>query len=390
MKPLSTVLQHMPSSATVAVSDKARALKAAGRDIISLAGGDPDFDTPEHILKAGLAALTSGDTHYPASRGTMALREAISRKISETSGQRYNPEREILVSPGGKFALFAALAALVNPGDEVLIMEPYWVSYPSMVTLVGAKPVMVPLDPADGFRITSERILPHVTPKTKALILNSPNNPTGRVLTPDEAQTLRQIALEHDLYVISDEIYRELVFDGRHIPMASLDGMRDRTLTIDGHSKTYAMTGWRLGWVAGPEPIISLAAKFQSHSVTSAASFTMVAGATALTGPQEAVSRMREAYKTRRDFMVSALNRIPGVACHRPEGAFYLFVQFPGLGTDSLKIADLLLEKADIAATPGIAFGASGEGHVRFSIATGREHLEKAIKRIEKLMKSFY
>ncbi len=386
MKPLSQLLQNIPPSATIAVSDKAKALKAQGKDIISLAGGDPDFDTPPNIVAAAKAALDAGDTHYPPSRGTMAIRQAVADKMRREYGLDVDPATQVLVSPGAKFLIYAAMVALLNPGDEVIIFEPYWVSYVPMVIMAGGKPVTVGLDPAQGFRITREAVEAAITPRTKVLLVNSPNNPTGHVIDEEEAAVVRDLALEHDLYVISDEIYEKLIYEGHHINLASLPDMADRTLTINGHSKAYAMTGWRLGWAAGPASIIGLMAKLQSQTVTSAASFTMAAGAEALNGPQDAVEEMRQAYRARRDFMVDALNQIPGVACDRPAGAFYLFVRFPGLSQDSMKIADILLEQAEIAATPGIAFGQAGEGHVRFSIATSMQDLERAVERIAALM----
>lgn len=385
MKSLSQRLQSIPPSATIAVNDKAKALKAAGRDVISLAGGDPDFDTPAHIVAAAKAALDAGDTHYPPSRGTMAIRRAIAGKMAREYGLEVDPATQVLVSPGAKFLIYAALTALLNPGDEVIVFEPYWVSYVPMVILAGGTPVTVSLDPAEGFRITPE-VEAAITPRTKAMLVNSPSNPTGHVISQEEAALVRDLALKHDLYVISDEIYEKLIFEGQHINLASLPGMAERTITVNGHSKAYAMTGWRLGWAVGPAEIIGLMAKLQSQTVTSAASFTMAAGVEALNGPQDEVERMRLAYKARRDYMVDALNGIPGVACDPPQGAFYLFVRFPGLGTDSMELANILLEEAEIAGTPGIAFGQAGEGHVRFSIATSMEELKRAVARIEKLM----
>ncbi len=385
MKSLSQLLQSIPPSATIAVNDKAKALKAAGRDVISLAGGDPDFDTPAHIVAAAKAALDAGDTHYPPSRGTLAIRQAVAAKMRREYGLEVDPTTQILVSPGAKFLIYAALSALLNPGDEVIVLAPYWVSYVPLVILAGGRPVVVDLDPANGFAVT-EAVADAVTPRTKVIMVNSPNNPTGHVISADEAALVRELALKHDLYVLSDEIYEKLIFEGEHINLASLPDMADRTITINGHSKAYAMTGWRLGWAAGPAAIIGLMAKLQSQTVTSAASFTMAAGAEALNGPQDAVGEMRLAYKARRDFMVSALNAIPGVECSPPAGAFYLMVRFPGLSDDSMEIANILLEEAEIAATPGIAFGQAGEGHVRFSIATAMSELERAVERIEKLM----
>ncbi|MCO6450039.1 MAG: pyridoxal phosphate-dependent aminotransferase [Caldilineales bacterium] len=386
MKPLSQLLSSIPPSATIAVNDKAKALKAAGRDIISLAGGDPDFDTPAHITQAAFDAIKAGDTHYPPSVGTVPIRKAIAAKMAREYGVEVNPNNQVLVGPGAKFLIYATMAALSNPGDEILILEPYWVSYVPMVQLAGGVPVTVPLPADDNFRITRERIEPYITDKTKAILVNSPSNPTGRVITPSEAEAIRQLAIENDLYVLSDEMYEKLIFEGEHICMASLPGMAERTVTFNGHSKAYAMTGWRLGWMAGPAAIIKLAAILQSQSVTSAASFTMAAGAVALESPQDVVEEMRLSYKARRDFMVPALNAIPGVECLNPEGAFYLFVRFPGISNDSMEVANRLLEEADIAATPGNEFGESGQGYVRFSIATAMSDLERAVERIRKLM----
>ena len=386
MKPLSSLLGSIPPSATLAVNDKAKALKAAGKDVISLAGGDPDFDTPENIVQAAFTAIEAGDTHYPPSRGTPAIRKSVADKMLRDYGVEVDPATQVLVSPGGKFLIYAILAALSNPGDEIIIFEPYWVSYVPIARLVGATPVTIPLSAADGFTITAEGMEAYITPKTKAILVNSPNNPTGRVITAAEADAIRQVALEHDLYVVSDEMYEKLIFEGEHINIASLPDMAERTITVNGHSKAYAMTGWRLGWAAGPADVIGLAAKLQSQSVTSAASFTMAAGAEALDGPQDAVEEMRRSYKARRDYMVPALNAIPGVECDMPQGAFYLFVRFPGISDDSMEIANRLLDEAEIAATPGVAFGQSGEGHVRFSIATAMSELERAVGRIEKLM----
>ena len=379
------MLKNIPPSATLAVNDKAKALKAAGRDVISLAGGDPDFATAENIVDAAVQALRAGDTHYPPSRGTVPMREAVAAKMRRDYGLTVDPATQVLISSGAKFLIYAALSALVNPGDEVIVFEPYWVSYVPMVIMAGATPVTVPLDAAQGFAIT-EDVARYITPRTKVMMVNSPNNPTGHVMSAEEADVVQKLAVEHDLYVLFDEIYEKLIFEGEHINLATLPDMAGRTVTINGHSKAYAMTGWRLGWAAGPASIIGLMAKLQSQTVTSAASFTMAAGAEALNGPQDSVETMRLAYKARRDYMVDALNAIPGVVCEPPAGAFYLFVRFPGLGTDSMKIADILLDEADIAGTPGIAFGQAGEGHVRFSIATSMHELERAVGRIEKLM----
>ncbi len=384
MKELSRVVSSIPPSETLAVSDKAKALKAAGHDIVALAGGDPDFDTPDYITAAAFQAIENGATHYPAPmKGITPLLEAIAAKMQADNGVSVKPGSDIVVTPGGKWALFLALSAILNPGDEVLYLEPVWVSYPPMIVLAGGTPVAVTLSADDNFRITADQLREKVTPRTKALMVNSPNNPTGRVLTQEELDAIVAVALEHDLYVISDEIYETIIFDGRkHLSPAAVPGMGERTLTINGLSKSHAMTGWRLGWLAGPTPIMKLATQMNSQTVSSAANFTMHAAVAALTGPKEVTRAMSAEYQKRRDFMVPALNAIPGVECLDIEGAFYLFPRFPNSTRNSAELAEALIEKAGIASVPGGAFGKSGEGHVRFTIATAMKDLEKAVKKL--------
>ncbi len=388
MKELSKVVSNIPASVTLAVSDKAKALQAEGRDVIALAGGDPNFDTPHHITAAALASIENGATHYPAPmKGIRPLLEAIARKMAEDNDVHVNAGTDVVVTPGGKWALYLALAAILNPGDEVLYMEPVWVSYPPMITLAGGVPIAVSLPSEDNFRITADLLRTRLTPKTKALMVNSPCNPTGRVFTLEELKAIAEVAEEADLYLISDEIYEKLVFDGRqHVSVGSLPGMAERTLTINGLSKAYAMTGWRLGWLVGPTPILRAAAKLNGQTVSSAAHFTMHAAVAALTGPQDFVAEMRDSYQERRDFMVKALNEIKGIECRSIEGTFYLFPRFPDSGRNSLELADALLDSIGVAGTPGIAFGASGEGHVRFSIATAMSELERAVERMAKVV----
>jgi aspartate aminotransferase len=387
MQNLSTLLSSIPPSATIAVNDKAKALKAAGRDIISLAGGDPNFDTPHHITAAAFAAIESGNTHYPApSKGTKPAIEAIAAKFERDTDRTIDPAAQVIVTPGGKWALNLTLNALLNPGDEVLYLEPVWVSYPPMIRLAGGVPVAVSLPSATNFTITADLLREKVTSKTKALMVNSPSNPTGRVLTQAEVDAIVEVANEADLYVIFDELYEQLIFDGRHIPLTTMPGMWERTITVNGLSKAYAMTGWRLGWMIAPPPVVKLAAKLHSQTVTSAASFGMTAIAAALNGPQDEVEAMRLAYKARRDFMVPALNAIEGIECASIEGAFYLFPRFTKTALDSLEIASALLEHTGVAGTPGIAFGASGEGHLRFSIATAMSDLEEAVTRLARVV----
>ncbi|MCB9138735.1 MAG: pyridoxal phosphate-dependent aminotransferase [Caldilineaceae bacterium] len=365
---------------------KGRELKAAGVDVVNLAGGEPDFNTPEHIIRAAHEAMLAGDTHYPTSWGSPVLLEAIVNKLARENDVRVTPA-QIMVTPGGKWAIYATLAATLNPGDEVLVLDPSWVSYGPMVTLQGATPVRVTLDGNDNFRITRERLEAHITPRTKLIMLNSPNNPTGRVITREELVALAATATAHDLYVLSDEIYEHILYDGAvHYSPAAMPELADRTIIVNGFSKAYAMTGWRLGWMAGPAEVIKLARTLQTQSITSAASFTMTAGAVALDGPQACVREMTAAYAARRRFMLDALEEIPGIECAPIEGAFYLFPRFTATDKDSLTLAQILLDEAHIATTPGIAFGAAGEGHIRFSIATHMEDLEKTVERLARLV----
>ncbi|MBK6710695.1 MAG: pyridoxal phosphate-dependent aminotransferase [Chloroflexi bacterium] len=388
MQNLSHLLHNIPSSPTLAVNDKAKALQLAGHDVIALAGGDPDFPTPPHIVEAAYRAMLNGATHYPAPMiGIPAALEAIAAKMERENGVLIDdPRHQIIITPGGKWGLYLALTAVLNPGDEVLILEPHWVSYPPMITLAGGVPVPVSLPADDNFRITAAALRARLTPRTKALMVNNPCNPTGRVLTPEELAAIVAVATEADLYVIADEIYEKLVFDGRsHLSIAAAPGMAERTLTVNGLTKSYAMTGWRLGWLVGPAPIIKVATRLNSQAVSCAATFSMHACVAALNGPQDIIAEMRDAYQARRDFMVKALNEIEGIACRSIEGAFYLFPSFPGSGKNSLELADALLDKAQIAGVPGIAFGQSGEGHVRFAISTAVHDLERAVERLAKV-----
>jgi len=370
-------------SATVMVSDRARSMARQGVDVINLGSGDPDFDTPSHIVEAALEAIRSGYTHYVSSTGIAELRTAIAEKLRRENGLDFDPDSEIIVTPGGKLALFAAVMATVDKGDEVLILDPAWVSYVPCVQLAGGVAVHVPLSKVDNFRVTEAGLQARLTSRCKLLILNSPNNPTGRVLTPVELAAIANVALAHNLWVLSDEIYEKILFDGHeHISVGSLPDMLDRTIIINGFSKTYAMTGWRLGYVAAKARLAQEILKIQQHSVTCAGSFTQYAGTAALTGPQDAVLHMVEEYKRRRDIITEGLNSLPGVSCHLPEGTFYAFPDISGTGMSSMEFADMLLSQAKVAVTPGIAFRKSGQGHVRLSFANSTQLIEAAIERM--------
>jgi aspartate aminotransferase len=373
-------------SPTVAVSDRARQLRAEGRDVIDLGGGDPDFPTPAHIVAAAADAMEAGDTHYVASPGIPELRTAIVDKLQRENGLRYSTD-EIIVTPGGKPAIFAAIMTLIDRGDEVLILDPGWVSYAPEIVIAEGTPVSVPLSADDNYAITEERLRPYITPRTRAMILCTPNNPTGRVATEEELATVARLAQEHDFYVLSDEIYEKLVYDGAvHRSIATLPGMWERTLTLNGFSKAYAMTGWRLGFLAAPQPIVKQILKVHSHSVTCAASFSQRGAVVALNGPQEFIGEMVAAYDRRRHLVTDGLNKIPGVSCRLPEGAFYAMPDIRGTGLSSTDCAELLISKGGVAVTPGNAFGAAGEGFIRLSYATSDELLTQACQRMGEVL----
>jgi len=380
-------VKNLAGSPTVSVMDRARRLAAAGRSIVDLSGGDPDFPTAPHVTEAAVAALHEGFTHYTPSRGIPELLQAISRKLAVENGIRYDPGKEIIVMPGGKQALFVAAQALLNPGDEVILFEPCWVSYAPCAELAGARAVYVPMHvdtTAEDLRADLARAL---TPRTRLIIVNTPNNPTGQVWTAGQLQAVADAALAHDIWVLADEIYERLIYDGRqHISIAGLPGMWERTLTLNGLSKSHAMTGWRLGYIAGPAPLIGELLKVHQHSTTCASSFVQRAAVAALKGPQDYTEMMVRRYQARRDALVAALNTIPGVRCDAPQGAFYAFPHIAAAGLSSMQFTERLLEAEGVAVTPGGAFGAAGEGHVRLSYANSDEMLREGTARIQRFV----
>lgn len=381
---LGTRIQQSSLSPTYAVLDLAARLRASGRSIVDLGGGEPDFATPPHIIGAARAALDAGHTHYTPSAGKPELRRAIAAKLAHENGITARADNQIIVTPSAKHALFISLMTLIDPGDEIIILTPGWVSYRSMVELLGGKAIEVALDPATNFRVTEHDITAAVTPRTKAIIVNTPSNPTGRVLSQDELRDLNEIARRHQLVILSDEIYEHIVYDGlKHVSMASVDDAAERTITINGFSKAYAMTGWRLGYLAGPSGFVSEALKAQQHTVGCAASFVQDAAIEALTGPQQPVVEMTSRYRRRRDEFVAGLNRIPGVSCRAPEGAFYVLADIRRLARgNAVEVTNWLLEEAGVAVTPGSAFGATGEGYVRMSFAASESDLAESVQRI--------
>jgi aspartate aminotransferase len=384
MKPeqlqLSQRMQNIRPSPTVVFRELAQRLLAEGRNVVDLTIGEPDFDTPAHVVEAAYQAMQSGFTHYVDSRGIYELRQAIAEKFERDNGLSYDPRKEILVSLGGKQAIYTAITATIEKGDEVLILNPRWVSYEPMVLAADGTPVYVPLKAEDNFRITEEILAAHLSDRTRMVILNSPNNPTGRVVTRQELEAVASMATRANLLVISDEIYEKLVYDGReHVSIASLPGMRDRTIVVNGFSKTYAMTGWRLGYMAAPPQILNTLLKLHQHSVTCANAFAQKAAVAALSGPQDELEAMSEEFKIRRDLVFEGLNSIPGLRCPVIEGTFYAFADISAFGS-STDVAERLLQEGGVAIVPGIAFGEDWDTHLRLSFAASRRELTQAIE----------
>lgn len=376
-------VRNASPSPTLAVSQRARELKAEGIDVIDLGGGDPDFITPEHIRQAAADAMNSGDTHYAPSQGTPQLLEAIANKLKSDNGITVNPKTDVIVTPGGKNAIFQATLAFVEPGVDVMLLEPAWVSYQPMVELAGGRAIGVPLSPDNNFAITRDLLEEYVTPETRIILLNSPNNPTGRVATLEELTAIADFAKAHDILVFTDEMYEKIIFDDhKHISIATLPDMANRTLTFNGLSKAYAMTGWRLGYVAGPTDLIKKIMILQSHSVTCATSFAMAGGVAAYNGPQDIIHEMVGAWDRRRKLITEGMNKIKGLHQAPIEGAFYGYVDGRETGMSIQDLSQKLLNEAHVAVVPGTAFGASGTGHFRLSFATSDELLANALERI--------
>ena len=388
---VSQLLAGLAPSATLAVDAKAKALKAAGEPVIGYGAGEPNFNTPAHIVDAAIAAAKDPANHkYTPTAGLVQLREAIAAKTLRDSGLTVNPA-QILVTNGGKHAVATTFMTLVDPGDEVLIPAPYWTTYPEAVYLAGGKPVAVPTSEANGFRVTVEELEKYRTPKTKLLVFVSPSNPTGAVCTPEQVAEIGRWAAEHNIWVMCDEIYEHLVYgDARHVSLPVVaPEIGDRFVVVNGVAKTYAMTGWRIGWMIGPKDVMDAAINYQSQTTSNISNVAQVASAAALNGPLDDVAMMRGAFDLRRQKMVSMLNDIPGVSCATPEGAFYCFPNVTGLlgqslggkvSTTSAELAEHLLETIKIAVVPGEAFGAAG--YFRLSYALGDDDLAEGLMRL--------
>jgi aspartate aminotransferase len=387
-------LDAINPSLTIAVATKARALQAAGRDVISLSAGEPDFDTPQNVKDAAIRAILGGETKYTDVAGTPALRKAVAAKFKRDSGIDYKPE-EIIISTGGKQVIFNAMMATLNAGDEVIIPSPCWVSYPDIVTLAEGKPVIVPCGQNTGFKLRPEDLEAAITPKTRWFMLNSPCNPTGAAYSAEELRGLCDVLLRHpDVWVFTDDIYEKLAYDGfQPATIVQVEPrLKDRTVTMNGCSKAYAMTGWRIGFAGAPVALIKAMDKLQSQSTSNTSSVSQAAAVEALNGPQESIAAMAKVYQDRRDLVVSMLNQAPGITCHKPEGAFYVFPAIHGcIGKTSkggAKISDdesfviALLEEEGVAVVHGAAF--LYPGHFRISYATDTESLREACTRIQR------
>jgi len=380
MKLAARVAQVSPSL-TLAIAAKAKAMKAEGIDVCSFSAGEPDFDTPAHIKAAAKQALDLGKTKYGPAAGEPQLRAAIAHKLQFENALDYQ-DQNIIVTNGGKQSLFNLMLTMIEPGDEVIIPVPYWLSYPEMVKLAGGVPVFISTDAATGYKVTATQLRQSITPRTRLFILNSPSNPTGMVYTPEELQAIVQVVVEQDIWVVSDEIYEKILYDGaKHLSIGSLGAeIFARTIVSSGFAKAYSMTGWRVGFLAGPVELIQAVTKIQGHSTSHVCTFAQYGAIAALEGSQDCVEQMRQAFAERRQVMLDHLEAIPGLTCTKPDGAFYLFVNIGKTGLTSLDFCNALLEFQQVATVPGIAFGV--DDHIRLSYATDTVTIEAGMERL--------
>lgn len=391
---LSKKVMSVSDSVTLAINAKAKKMKSEGIDVVGFGAGEPDFNTPENIQQKAIYAIKNGFTKYTPASGIPELKAEVCKKLKKDNNVEYKPS-QIIISNGAKHSLHNALMAICNPGDEVIVSVPYWVSYPELVKIADAKPVYVQTKESEGFKYTREALQNAITKKTKAIILNSPNNPTGTLYTKDELLMIADIAVKNDIIVISDEIYEKLIYDDNvHISIASLgDEIKKRTILVNGMSKAYAMTGWRIGYAAADEKIVKIMSNLQSHATSNPNSIAQYASVEALAGNQDAIENMRKEFEKRRNYMVERVNSIPNISCRKPEGAFYVMVNISkikgrtinGRHIDgSMSFCTGLLEEANVAAVPGYAFAA--DDYVRLSYATSMENIKKGLDRIEKYL----
>jgi aspartate/methionine/tyrosine aminotransferase len=374
-------MAHIGTETAFGAAARAKALEAAGRDIIHLHLGEPDFDTPPNIVDAAARALAEGQTHYAPPPGLPAFREAVASDFSRRRGVTVTPDR-VVITPGAKPIMAFAMLALAGPGDEVIVPDPGFPIYESMARFVGATPVALRLRPDAGFRVDLDELRSLVTRRTRLIVLNSPQNPTGAMVSRSDLEGIAAVALAHDLVVLADEIYARIVHEGEHVSILTIDGMDERTFVLDGLSKTYAMTGWRLGWGILPPALVPPFERLLINSVSCTATFAQVAGTEALTGPQAAVDAMVAEFRARRDLVVEGLNGLPGVRASVPEGAFYAFPEVTGTGMDGSSFAERLLTEAGVSVLAGTAFGRSATDHVRVSYANSQANLRRALERM--------
>jgi len=374
-------------SLTLAIDSKAKAMQAEGADVCNFSVGEPNFPTPAHIRQAATDALEAGKTRYGAVAGEMKLRQAIAQKLQKDNGLCYGAEN-IIVTNGGKHSLFNLMMATIQPGDEVIIPAPYWVSYPEMVTLAGGTPVIVQTDESTKFKITPEQLQQAITPNTRLFVLNSPSNPTGMVYSPEEVRALAKVVIENELYVVSDEIYEKLLYDGaEHLSIGAVSPeVFERTIISSGFAKAYAMTGWRIGFLAAPVELIRACSLVQAHSTSNVCTFAQYGAIAALEGSQDFIQDMLKAFVQRRKLMLDYLNDMPGITCAKPNGAFYLLPNIKRTGMKSIEFCEALLEEEQAVLVPGIAFGS--DGYVRISYATDTDTIKKGMERLDKFVRS--
>ena len=394
LKELSCLASQVQASSTMAIDALAKQMKADGVDVIGFGAGEPDFNTPEHIKAAAIQAITGNVTRYTPASGTVELKKAVCARMKADCGVDYKPA-QVVVSSGAKHCVYIALRALVNPGDEVILPAPFWVSYLELIKMVGAQPVVVTAQESAGFKMSAQQLRDAITPKTKALILNNPSNPTGMVYSKEELEAIAQVCLEHDVYIIADEIYYSLLYDGvKFTSVASLgEEVRKHTILINGVSKAYAMTGWRIGYALADEAVAKVMSNYLSHSTGSPCAISQAASVAALNGPQDEVETMRQAFEARRDYIVERMNRIPGVSCIKPEGAFYVMMNIEQLLGKTIcgeaihtcdDFSSAFLKHGLVATVPCSGFGAPN--FVRWSYATSMENIQKGLDRLEQFL----
>ena len=384
-----TNMLNVPFSGIRMVSEIAQKMRRDGIDVIELTMGRPDFDTPSHIKDAAIKALQDGHVHYTSNYGLFDLREAVSIKTKTQNNVLYDPNDEIVITSGACEAIFSTMAAFLNPGDEVIVPTPIWGTYLAIPHILGAKVVEVPLKEENGFSLAPQEIEKYITSRTKMIIVVSPNNPTGCITKEEDLKGIAALAEKYNLLVLSDEIYEHLIYTGeKHISIASYSGMRHRTVVVNGFSKAYSMTGWRLGWLCAERNLVSSIVRTHQNIIACASSFVQYAGIAALKGPQDCVQMMREEFNKRRLFLLRSIANMPKISCISPSGAFYMFINIKQMNMTSMEAAKFFLEKAQIAIVPGSAFGAGGEGYLRLAYSTSMKQLTKAVERMNDALAS--